>query len=558
MTLRRYLLAFLASAIVTGGLGGLVQQAAAAESLVPNGGFEQLAANGTDPASWIKLRWGGNKAKFDLTSLGTGRAGRVVVTDYVSGDVKWKFAPVKVKAGVKYSYAESYSANVPSWIVSQYVMSDGSVKYGTLARPMARSNFGPIQPIVFLPPVGAVTMNVFHLLNTDGTLIIDDVSLTEVAPLPPNPVPNGSLETASSNPAVPKSWHYGSYGDNQRSFAYPVAGSGGGRAAEVSITKYVSGDAKWYYDFVPVSAGEEYRLAQKYRSDAPTIVSAEFKRADGSTRTAVLTRLASSGGAWRSFTTTLLVPKDAVGVTTFQSLVGVGKLAIDDVTLARIPSGTFSEGMVSFAFDDNLQSQRDEAVPRLNAAGLDASFLAVSNRINNPAALSAAELRAFMNAGHEIGSHTRTHAHLYGLSSTQLKNEIAGSKQDIASFGLRPNVTIAYPFGEYDEVIKEATRAAGYAGARSSDVGYNTRNTDPYALKGQHVEYNVSVETMKGWIDTAIADKTWLILEMHEVKTNAGKYAITPADFQTIIDYVKAKKMKNVTLEQGVRMMTGG
>lgn len=65
----------------------------------------------------------------------------------------------------------------------------------------------------------------------------------------------------------------------------------------------------------------------------------------------------------------------------------------------------------------------------------------------------------------EVGSHTRSHAHLPQLSDEELHGELRDSRRAIEDHVGRPARFLAYPFGEEDGRVRAATRAAGYAGA---------------------------------------------------------------------------------------------
>lgn len=71
-------------------------------------------------------------------------------------------------------------------------------------------------------------------------------------------------------------------------------------------------------------------------------------------------------------------------------------------------------------------------------------------------------LRRLADAGVEIGSHTRTHAHLTQLGDEELERELVESRREIADALGRPCRFLAYPYGEEDERVRAAARAAGY------------------------------------------------------------------------------------------------
>jgi peptidoglycan/xylan/chitin deacetylase (PgdA/CDA1 family) len=89
------------------------------------------------------------------------------------------------------------------------------------------------------------------------------------------------------------------------------------------------------------------------------------------------------------------------------------------------------------------------------------------------------ELRAYAERGVSIGSHGVAHAHLTRLSDDELRRELTESKQQIEDELRRPCRDLAYPYGEHDERVRAATRAAGYERA----FGLRERTRDPFALR---------------------------------------------------------------------------
>ena len=84
------------------------------------------------------------------------------------------------------------------------------------------------------------------------------------------------------------------------------------------------------------------------------------------------------------------------------------------------------------------------------------------------------ELREHAARGIAIGSHAVSHPHLTKLSGDELRRELTESKQEIEERLGRSCDDLAYPYGEHDERVRAAARAAGYGRA--------------YALRGSKAE----------------------------------------------------------------------
>lgn len=71
------------------------------------------------------------------------------------------------------------------------------------------------------------------------------------------------------------------------------------------------------------------------------------------------------------------------------------------------------------------------------------------------------DLERLVEAGWEVGSHTVSHPRLTTLSGSDLAAELGRSREALAR-RLGRCETIAYPYGDADERVAQATAAAGY------------------------------------------------------------------------------------------------
>jgi peptidoglycan/xylan/chitin deacetylase (PgdA/CDA1 family) len=159
--------------------------------------------------------------------------------------------------------------------------------------------------------------------------------------------------------------------------------------------------------------------------------------------------------------------------------------------------------------------------------------------------------------GHEIGSHSRTHADLTLLSDAQVRDEVTGAKADLVRIGITPT-SIAFPYGTYNSLVDKVVRDSGYLAARTAliaDGGYNYKDTDRFHLKTQSVEQATTLDDIKAMIDSSIQNKTWLILVLHEVDNSGSQYSTSPSKLQQIVDYLKLKNASVVTVSQVLAQM---
>jgi len=133
---------------------------------------------------------------------------------------------------------------------------------------------------------------------------------------------------------------------------------------------------------------------------------------------------------------------------------------------------------VILSFDDDWQSQYDNAVPLLRTYGFTATFFIWVRAVGRPHHMSWDEIRELDADGMEIGCHTLTHLILPRLGNDeQLRHELVAAKDLIEMHIGHPVTSLAYPFGQYDERVVQAARDAGFTSARSTWPGvFHTRD----------------------------------------------------------------------------------
>jgi peptidoglycan/xylan/chitin deacetylase (PgdA/CDA1 family) len=97
--------------------------------------------------------------------------------------------------------------------------------------------------------------------------------------------------------------------------------------------------------------------------------------------------------------------------------------------------------------------------------------------------MDSAQVREWLAAGHDIGSHTLTHPFLTQLQPKQAKEEIQASRKKLEDLFGRPIEHFCYPYGDWNESVRDLVIAAGYKTACTTDAGVNTAADSPFSLK---------------------------------------------------------------------------
>ena len=124
-----------------------------------------------------------------------------------------------------------------------------------------------------------------------------------------------------------------------------------------------------------------------------------------------------------------------------------------------------------------------ETIERLPVARLDAVAAELrAHARRSPQGLTASELQSLMEAGFEVGFHTRRHHLLTKLDDEALATAMTEGRAELERALGKPFTAIAYPHGKADARVAEAARSSGYA---FGFTGYPTSaapGTDPLMI----------------------------------------------------------------------------
>lgn len=301
-------------------------------NLLPNNSVETVA-NG-NPANWIPTKWGNNSAELSYKIDGhTGsRSLHVEMKGHIDGDSKWMHTPISAKKSTSYTYSSWYKSNTTTEVDIQYTNAAGVTSYAYIGWLPASADWKQFS-MEFTTPADADRMSVMHIIAMNGWLQTDDFELIET-PLSTtdssNLVANGSLETA--NGTNPIAWNTNTWGSNTAKFDYNTTGRDSGRSVTVTISKYTSGDAKWYANPVSITGGASYIYRDYYKSTINSRVVAAYIDANGNYSYVELPSTESASD-WTEYTTTFTAPIGATKVSIFHIIDDRGSLTLDDVSI---------------------------------------------------------------------------------------------------------------------------------------------------------------------------------------------------------------------------------
>jgi len=127
---------------------------------------------------------------------------------------------------------------------------------------------------------------------------------------------------------------------------------------------------------------------------------------------------------------------------------GIQQIDFNEIHAQPASEIVTGDKVVILNFDDGRKSQYTQAKPILDKYGFKATFYAVCNYLDNKKGyMSWKDIETLYKEGHDIGSHSMSHAHLEKLSKKGVSFEVAQSKKCFEDHGINAT-TFAYPFNE--------------------------------------------------------------------------------------------------------------
>jgi len=150
--------------------------------------------------------------------------------------------------------------------------------------------------------------------------------------------------------------------------------------------------------------------------------------------------------------------------------------------------------VVGITFDDGYQNILLNAAPILKKYNFTATCYVVSqrigvsntwdlkNKITQRPLMDLSEINKWIGQGMDVGAHTQTHKDLTQIEDGNIFDEIKNCKLDLEK---SLNISIedfCYPFGRFNESIRDLTKKAGYSSATTMIRGRATQKSDKMLL----------------------------------------------------------------------------
>lgn len=221
-------------------------------------------------------------------------------------------------------------------------------------------------------------------------------------------------------------------------------------------------------------------------------------------------------------------------------VVGLGAALREMGRTGQVPPRT-----VVLTFDDGLRNTYTEGFRTLRRHGFSATVFVTTDRVGGTAVwnraegipdapmLGWAEIREMHGYGIEIESHSATHPRLTALGDEALRKEVASSKARIEDELGKGVELFCYPYGDHDERVVRAVRAAGYRAATTVELGKLVPGTDPMTVPRIGMDFSSALHPTTALLilrTSILGTFPWFVRSKRFLLAHAGPYLSRFAD----------------------------
>lgn len=134
------------------------------------------------------------------------------------------------------------------------------------------------------------------------------------------------------------------------------------------------------------------------------------------------------------------------------------------------------------SFDDGYDNMLTEAYPILKEFNFTGLFFVCPGLLNKPGYLTTQQVKFLDKNGMSFGGHTMTHVDLKQADDATRLREIKGSKDELETLLGHAVISMAYPFGMFNDKTEGITRKVGYTISMSTLPGLTNNHEDWLAL----------------------------------------------------------------------------
>ena len=167
-------------------------------------------------------------------------------------------------------------------------------------------------------------------------------------------------------------------------------------------------------------------------------------------------------------------PADFAAQLEFLKREGYTPISLSRLVTALVEGAWLPAKPVVITFDDGYRDVYQNAFPVMQEYGFVGTIFVITEQIGIGGYLTAEQIANLVNAGWELGSHSRTHANLR-QPGVLVGDEILNSRMELEAQFAASVATFSYPYGLTSAAIRKLVEDSGYQAAVG--LGGSSRHT---------------------------------------------------------------------------------
>jgi peptidoglycan/xylan/chitin deacetylase (PgdA/CDA1 family) len=241
-----------------------------------------------------------------------------------------------------------------------------------------------------------------------------------------------------------------------------------------------------------------------------------------------------------------------------RSVQNVPAMQVRSADKVNAPLKPLDEPLITITFDDGWESVYTKGLPLLQKHGLHSTQYIISGVFNNPLYMSEAQLKSMQKSGHQIASHTISHADLTTLDDTQLTHELTGSKKTLTDDFGGPITDFTSPYGAYNahtlqmigKYYRSQKNAEGDPAANELEAINVKDNFNALNIKSYSVRQTTTLADLNKLVKAAQSHNGWLVLTYHQIDNSGEPFSVTPEDFENQLILLDNANVRSATVGQ--------
>jgi len=224
----------------------------------------------------------------------------------------------------------------------------------------------------------------------------------------------------------------------------------------------------------------------------------------------------------------------------------------------RVLKPKLERPIVSFSFDDCPKSVIENALKPLEQENWRSTIyiaMGLCGTTNHLGLhMSADDVKAVHDSGHEIADHTFNHIDAAQHSVIAFMADIDKNQSSLNALGLPLSETFAYPYGQVTTQLKTAL-SAKFKGSRGIRSRESAEDIDLNQIRANRLYAGAEFEKLMVQIERMKNKPGWLPIFTHDVRENPSPFGCSPTQMQKVINAVKASGAQVLTMADAITHM---